>query len=218
MTKQEKQLRPWDRRPWPQTGDNDASTLYASIGCALTAWERYESELAFLFSQFVCAGGPSSIQPAIRAYCAVRTFQGRMEMLKAASQSFFHGWGMKDDNRLVKKFMSMVNPSNRYNERRNDIAHGVVDAFIPEAFTIEAARRLAGKMGHALFPTYGYFKERTPEGYPLYCYTSAEINYFRIQFISLMDPVHTLAAEISVTRDVMLQAAQNPAQKGRTRA
>lgn len=212
--KQPKELAPWDRRPWPRVGDSDIAALYASIGCALTAWERYESELAFLFSQFVSTG-PGSIHPAMRAYCAVRTFQGRMEMLQAASESFFYGWGIKDGDPLMSEFKSMLNPSKRYSERRNDIAHGVVDSFVPEDFTLEAAQRTAGKFGHALFPTYGYFRERTPAGFPFYCYTSAEINYFREQFLSLMEPAHRLAAEISVTVGAMLEAAQEKAARGK---
>lgn len=204
-TQPKKELAPWDRRPWPRRGDRNVAKLYASIGCALTAWERVESELAFLFAQFVTSR-PSGIHPAMRAFCAVRTFQGRLEMLKAASESFFYGWQLKSDARVVRDFKSMLNPCHRFNDRRNDIAHGVVDAYIPEAFTVEAARRLAGKFGHALFPTYGYFKERTPAGFPSYCYTSAEIDYFREQFLSLLIPTHSLAAEISSVAVIMSRA------------
>jgi hypothetical protein len=211
--KEPKALEPWVRRPWPLSGDSDVAKLYASIGCALTAWERFESELAFLFAQFVSPTLPSAIHPAIHAYCAVRTFHGRLEMLQAASESFFYGWGIKKDDRLVKKLKSLLNPYHRFNDRRNDIAHGVVDAYIPEVFTVEAARRNAGKFGHALFPTYGCLKDRAVSGFPDYCYTAAEIDYFRDQFLSLMDPAHILAAEISTTARLLLRTTEKSASR-----
>lgn len=82
------ELKPWDRRPWPLFGDADMNELYAAVGRALSQWERYEGHLALLFSAFV-TGMETDI--ARRAYCAVRTFEGRTDMLRAAAEAFFYG-------------------------------------------------------------------------------------------------------------------------------
>ena len=84
MSKKEKAiLKDWDRRPWPKEGDKDIATLYASIGRALSQWERFDGTLSLLFATMVAGEGTLA---ARRAYSAVRTFEGRMEMLRAASE------------------------------------------------------------------------------------------------------------------------------------
>jgi hypothetical protein len=81
-----KELDPWDRRPWPSRGDLSQNHLYASIGRALSESERAEASLTFVFSSFTLSPESKIVR---RAYSAVRTFEGRAEMLRAASEAYF---------------------------------------------------------------------------------------------------------------------------------
>ena len=200
----EAKIAAWDRKPWPMSGDADESKLYAAVGRALSAWERYEARLAFLFAQFM---NTPTLQPPIRAYCAIRTFEGRASMLQAASLAFFYGLGIPDDHQLVKDFKSVLSQAKKFSERRNDIAHGVVDHYHPQTNDTGA---WINRSGYALFPTYGSLKERDQAGIPTYCYSSAELDYFSEQFRALQKPAHTLAAEISVTTDALMKALNTP--------
>jgi hypothetical protein len=74
-------LKPADRRPWPEVGDKSIEETYAAVGRALSNWERYEWVLSHLFSVIV---SDTESEAARRAYGAVRTFEGRIDMLEAA--------------------------------------------------------------------------------------------------------------------------------------
>jgi hypothetical protein len=100
-----KDLKPWDVRPWPSVGDGDIEKLYAAVGRALSMWERSEYGLSYLFSTFCGAGTPIQARPAQNAYNAIRTFEGRTEMLAAASKTFFYGYG--DLGTCCKRFKTI---------------------------------------------------------------------------------------------------------------
>lgn len=190
----DKQLKAWDRRPWPTSGDSDEEKLYAAVGRALSAWERCEAQLAFLFAQFLST---PLLHAPIRAYCAVRTFEGRADMLRAASKQYFWGFGIPKDHDFVVRFKVILSSAIEFSKRRNDIAHGVVDHYHPQP-TAETVVWVT-RHGYALFPAYGSLKDRDHVGIPAYCYTSAELDYFREQFTGLHDPARILGAEIAVT-------------------
>lgn len=183
----EPERKPWDRRPWPPKGDQDNNVLYASVGRSLSQWERLEDALSLLFSAFV--SGHNS-KAARRAYVAVRTFEGRAEMLRAASEIWFDSNSRPD---LLTDFKAILSAITSYAPRRNDIAHGVVDAWLPEPAT--ASSKLA--TGWALFPSYASFKDRDVKDLPKYCYTSTEIDYFEKEFSKLIEPVNGLASHLA---------------------
>ena len=195
--KKTRAVSPWDRRPWPAHGDSDENKLYAAVGRALSAWERHESVLSFLFAQLTASPLPWN---AMRAYCAVRTFEGRADMLRAISSSYFHGFGIKEDHPLVKTFKLVLSNAVCFSQRRNDIAHGVVDFYLPEKLL---PTERAKKNGHALLPALGSLKERDQDGYPGYCYTSTELDYFAECFTALRVPAHTLASQIAVNTNAI---------------
>src|SRR5438552_17358888 len=114
-----KQMMPWDRRPWPVNGDADINKTYASVGLFLSQWERYEGVLSLLFSAFVSR---SQNKAARRAYVAVRTFEGRAEMLRAASSAYFDE---HPDEKLQEAFKTVVKEATCFCPRRNDVAYGV---------------------------------------------------------------------------------------------
>ena len=187
---------PWDRRPWPAQGDADMDTLYASVGRALSQWERFEGHLALLFSAFV-TGMETDI--ARRAYCAVRTFEGRAEMLRAASEAYFHTF---PDTALQPQSIEVLNQAICYSPRRNDIAHGVLDHWQP--YPPQLPRELT--KAWALYPSAANFRGRNfIQNAPAYCYTSAEVEYFYEKFNDLCDPVSSVAGA------VLLRARKRPA-------
>lgn len=183
---QAKELKPWDRRPWPTVGDQDIDVTYAAVGRALSAWERFEGILSLLFSAFVVN---MEREGARRAYSAVRTFEGRIEMLKAASEAYFHE---SPNEAWLTSFKTMFKTSSQFGPRRNDIAHGVVQYF---NVTSETELRAPGG-GFALFPSFANFKDRSLSNHPDYCYTSVELKYFTDEFEKLQEAPTHLASNI----------------------
>jgi hypothetical protein len=182
-----KELSPWERRPWPKNGDTNQEGLYAGVGRALSQWERYEAALSLLFSAFVARGESKA---ARRSYNAIRTFEGRLEMLKAASETFFTEW---PDTNLSGKMSVIYKNSKLFSERRNDIAHGVVDYFINQPTNPEFA---VSDLAYGLYPSYASFKSRDYSDVPAYCYSSVELDYFRVEFFNLSRPAMELASLI----------------------
>ena len=201
------QPRPWDRRPWPESGDGHQDITYAAVGRALSEWERYESVLGFLFGNLVLPGAPVLLA-ATRSYSAVRTFEGRAEMLRAASEAFFFYYGTEMADTLQDKFKDVLRNAVQFSQRRNDIAHGVVDHYRPPPPTVPP---MSSPDEYALFPAYATFKERDPQNVPTYCYASAELDYYRTQFYSLRRPAFSLCQEIAT-------AAQASALRGKYRS
>ena len=185
----EKAILPWDRRPWPANGDRTPNDVYCMVGLMLSQWERYEMALSHLFSAFVSSG--DSYAPR-RAYVAVRTFEGRAEMLRAASSAYFDE---NPDERLLNTFKDILRNAIQYSQRRNDVAHGVVDYFGAEESWGEESEFDNGTF--ALYPSEANFKERTIFGKPSYCMTSIEIDYFFEKIYKLHRPAVNLAINIS---------------------
>jgi hypothetical protein len=124
VAKKAPELKAWDRRPWPDNGDPDPQITFAAVGEALSHWEHLEGLIASLFASFV--SDHADYVPAKRAYVAVRTFEGRMEMLRASAEAFFDAFPDKDVQDTYQTFLKSVK---EFAPRRNDIAHGVVAEF-----------------------------------------------------------------------------------------
>lgn len=95
-------------------------------------------------------------EPARRSIFAVRTFEGRTEMLKAASAAFFH---TVDEPELQDMCKRLIANALSYSSRRNDIAHGFVEWFASE----DEWQSLGAVNEHntyALYPSIASFKER----------------------------------------------------------
>jgi hypothetical protein len=180
-------LNPWDRRPWPTEGDANIDALYASIGLFLSQWERHELVLSFVFASFVAGADGTA---AKRAYSAVRTFEGRADMLRAASEAYFVDF---PDQTLLAQWKDTLKLAVCYSQRRNDIAHGVVDHFGLENTwgTKTEYNRFS------LYPTHSSFKERSIKGVPSYCMTSTEISYFYRQVFMLQTSTIELANKVA---------------------
>lgn len=165
---------PWNIPPIPPTGDSTTDPLYRTIGMALTSWEYLEHELATIFAVFVGAPsvGQDMLDPAVRAYGSVVSFNGRAEMLDAAAKAYFHLNSQPD---LEAEFCELLKACRGYAGRRNDIAHGVV----AHGFGTNPTQ------GFYLRPS-AYTSRKNPIGrQPTYAYSSFEIERFRLQFEDL---------------------------------
>lgn len=175
MKPKAKEPRAWDRRPWPSRGTRSVDKVYGAVGFALTSWEFYEADLGTLFSLF--AAGRDSIA-ARRAYFAVRTFEGRAEMLRAASQAHFNE---QPNDVLQQQFKDIIRDATSFSPRRNEIAHGVVTNFRTNP-VLGPPRRMKS---FALYPSFANFKDRAIDKTPSYCYSAADIAYYSDQFEEL---------------------------------
>jgi hypothetical protein len=193
----------WDRRPWPEQGDSDPKEIFAAVGEALSSWENLEGLIATLFAAFVTTD--ENIAPAKRAYVAARTFEGRKEMLKAASEAFFSSLFKRDVsseetaayNELKdgdKKFLTKISS---FSPRRNEITHGILDIFY-KRLSDDQFQAVPGTV--ALYPTAASFQNRNLEGIPSYCMTSREIIYFSDKFRGLLTSAHGLTYRALATR------------------
>jgi hypothetical protein len=181
----------WDRRPWPKAGDSTMEKTYEAVGRALSSWEIYEGILSVLFSVFVTPN--LSTRAGMRAYSAVRTFEGRAEMLRAASQAYFEEQPETD---FQNSFKAILSSATCFAPRRNEITHAAVGNFKP----------LGGELTdtYALYPSYASFKHRDLKNQAAYCMTSVELDYFSDHFRALQTPVTDLMGKISV-RSVRLK-------------
>ena len=170
------ETRPWEQRPLPKRGDLRPTKTFAAVGQALSHWSRFESHLAILFVSFAAHAGPSPV--ARRAFGAVRTFEGRLEMLRAASDVYF---AHAPDAHKQSEFNKLARRDWReFSARRNEIAHGIVQPN-PEGIPGVAIK------GYALVPLlllHNSSKRNVGWG-PDFVYSSVEIDYYSKEFEQL---------------------------------
>jgi hypothetical protein len=157
---------------------------YEAVGRALSSWEIYEGILSVLFSVFVTPN--LSTRGGMRAYHAVRTFEGRADMLRAASQAYFEE---QPETELQKAFKDILTHATAFAPRRNEITHASVGNFRPAEGNIADT--------YALYPSYASFKNRDLKSQAAYCMTSVELDYFSEHFHTLQKPVTDLMGKIS---------------------
>jgi len=185
----ERKENPWDPLPWPKIGEASPETLYAAMGEALSNWEDFDATLGAVFAAFVS----DDPRPAERAYFAIRTFEGRLEMVRAASTAYFDA---RPNTQLQERLKELISSAKNFSERRNEIAHSTVDLF-----RLEGERDpIIESRGYALFPTRASFRHRDVENTPRYCYTTPEINYFSEHFNCLVAPAADLCGLVSRDR------------------
>jgi hypothetical protein len=113
--------KPWEQTEWPQQGDPSLEVTYTAVGRALSAWEVFEGHLSLLFAILVAPSGDSL--PARRAYNAVRTFEGRLAMLRAAADIRLH---VTTDKTAKALFDDIVKSGAQYcAPERNRAWHGI---------------------------------------------------------------------------------------------
>jgi hypothetical protein len=163
--------------------------LYMEVGMALTQWERYEFILSILYASFVADANSLA---ARRSSAAVRTFEGRAEMLKAASEAFFQ---RRPHEGIRSMFKDVLRNAKNFSPRRNDIAHGLVHFDYPTP-EMAGADIGAAPVTWALYPSMASFKQRDLADRPSYCMSNLEEAHFSEYFVRSQAPASTLAAVI----------------------
>jgi hypothetical protein len=171
-------LNPWDQLPAPQKGDDSEDITFCSIGRALTRWETLDIYLAILFSYLVGIFTPS----AIRAYGSLGTFSGKLAMIREAGKAFIT---LENAEHIQTDFDKLMNLSEKYSARRNEIAHGIVISYSQEMFFHQQ-----DKEGFVLVPNYHNAKKQTlvinqMAGVPKFVYSSKEIDHYKDRFEEL---------------------------------
>ena len=113
---------PWDPPPIPTHGDDDQTTLFASIGQALTSWEELQSYIAHLYAGL----SQKSLydQDAIYAYGTFLNVSEQMAELRRAGKSYFIQSPNQD---LEGELCSLIIKVTGWSARRNDVAHESCD-------------------------------------------------------------------------------------------
>ena len=177
---------PWERLPWPEHGDLDRKETFAGVGIALTQWAHYEAALCRLFSAFIAQDRDS--HAARRAFGAVRTFEGRMDMLEAAASTYFAYFNDED---LQKNWTEIRKLGKHYSQRRNEIAHGAVLPFYP---------KIVGSGpnpdGVCLLPAEIDTKKQDVWGRATFAYNAESLNHYAYEFSNLTQAPQRLAVSI----------------------
>ena len=186
MSSKTPKLSLWDRPPSAAQGDSDKKEIWAAVGRALTSWGEYENQLGRLFNVLLTADFPSP--QARRAFGAIRTFDGRLELLRGASEGFFHyRKGTPDEQ---KKFKDIFKDGKSAVERRNDIAHGMVMPFDWPP---------SSDNGFCLYPSYYDRQKRDLNDLPAFCWNSKSINEIADNF-DLLAPQAEALGNIIISR------------------
>lgn len=169
----------YDRRPRPQHGDEDTGILFASVGMALTAWELLDSALGEMFDVLV-AWRPRKLSSAagFAAYSAVTISEARIEMLRACAKS-----ALSKYPEMTVEVLELLNTSQHYRARRNDIAHGHVAN--------------GGEFGFFLIPNNVSARGWEKDGSAKYQWASPDIEYYTQHYIELTKKCEMLVTEIS---------------------
>jgi hypothetical protein len=176
----------YDRLPRPKVGDKDPTRLFASVGFALTHWERLESSLGELFDVMVSwLPRNQSNGAAHSVYCAVTTAEARIEMLRASAKC-----ALKEYPSLLQNVTQLINTAQHFRARRNDIAHGRVI--------------ISARIGAYLIPNNVSNQAWAKDGAAKYEWSSSEVRYYADRYAELetecMSIVNTILEMISAVR------------------
>ncbi len=173
---------PWDVPPFPAFGDSDLKLLYAAKGSAVSAWERIEVSLRYIYAIF--SGEPWDKVEAYRKYGEQLNFNGRVEALDTAASSYFV---RNCDQGREGVYGQLIAEIRHFQPRRNEITHSVV-----------AFRERGGANEYFLLPPEYYGKKFDANDKAKFVYTSAEINVFNKHFCSLGFHLDLFAAALRV--------------------
>jgi hypothetical protein len=171
---------------WPERGDQNPNDIYRSVGHALTQWGYVETAFARLFSALIALDRDS--HTARRAYGVVRTSEGRLQMMRAASDAYLNVFPNAE---IQGKLHKVIGDAQRLVGARNEVAHGVVGPFYS---TVDEPFRQREE--YALFPSFEDSSKRSVTETPYFCYTANDIDRFAEEFASLAPKVTENTVEI----------------------
>jgi uncharacterized protein YqgQ len=188
---------PWNVLPTLPIGDANTSTLFQSVGYALTQWEIMEVELSRLFGallrsppRWTSARSTLSSTPlarasgAERAYGMIVGFGGRADMIEAAAETVLYR------HRLRATVKGLIDEIGNFSPRRNEIAHGIV------------MHVSDGKVNrnHYLCPNYTNAKKvsyASDRAEWKYMYTAEQIDQYAEHFAKLARATRKIILEVS---------------------
>jgi len=155
----------WDHRERKARGDANLDTIHLAVGRALSSWEVAQSFVVNL----ICVVTQTTSNHMYRAIGTQMDVIKKLDMLREAASA------IAKQPELHKELKDLINLFQQFNERRNEIAHGV------SMTTIDA--------GCFLIPGFATSKKRKKvsefmDGADYYL-TSDDINYFAIEFDKL---------------------------------
>jgi hypothetical protein len=184
---------PWDRPPIPERGESRAEPLFQAVGKAISCWEHVEQSIASLFT-FVTTGKYHDVSaPALRAYGSISGTGARIEMVRAAVESWAQQY---PECPLIGNCYELLNECSKWSSRRNDIAHGQVDCLVD---TIPN--------GWMLFPGLHDTKKRSIQGISKYRYTVEHIEQFTAGFLSLHGRMNECTSALAIWHQVRVGAS-----------
>jgi len=191
--------KPWDPHPLPVMGDSDPASIFTAVGRALTEWNSFESHLSLLFAHFIALDAESIA--AKRAFGAVRTFEARLDMLRAVAEAYFAHF---PNDTISRRLYNLVKTEWRnFGARRNEIAHGLVQ---PWLWRVEAIG--SDKTTYCLVPMYFDFKKTDLSNRPKYAYTSEAILSYAQAFADLR------SFPLEIATAIIVRGRANPGMQG----
>jgi len=172
--------KPWDTTPWPEEGNSGHDELFLAVGRALSNWELVESAIAGLFTIVTVGSYHAPTAPAIRAYSTVTSATNRIQMVRAALESWLYVW---KDCPGGSNALNILKECGEWAARRNEIAHGIVDRLID-----------APKNAWFLFPSFYNARKRQLGDRPAYRYTAANIDYYSDCFVTLHNRLNEVSS------------------------
>lgn len=119
----------WDERPFAETGSKSENDIFLAVGKALSNWELVEQSIAGIFTVVTVGVFFAPAAPTLRAYSSVASSHNRIQMVRAAVESWLTEW---KDCPCGQNALDLLSESQGWAARRNDIAHGIADRFIDE--------------------------------------------------------------------------------------
>jgi hypothetical protein len=151
--------------PMQAKGENLPGPLYTAVGHALSDWELLQTELSVIFVALCDVRNPAAL---LRAFGAGMVVHPKLEMLEHAAAA-----ALQKHPKLAKRAKGFIDEVRGFNERRNDIAHGIVVNFISEespkgfylvpSWTTTKKQKLGVPVGHKYMWTASQVKEYAAE-------------------------------------------------------
>src|ERR1700677_4645433 len=161
---------PWDPFPPPRRGDDSDAKTFEWAGRVISQWVHIEFQLGLLYSVF--AGRPNHAATVREYGAAGKIFRERLRYLRQTADRYFVANCRQD---LEADFHQICAASEGFADRRNEVAHAVVfpSVFLP---SFVEDRRHGHLERWALAPPHFEARKFNAEDFPLYAYTSRELN------------------------------------------
>lgn len=163
---------PWDRPPFPTSGDDSDDSTYAGVGRVISQWEDIELGLSRLYAEFI--GRPFSVETYGQYHRSAKTSKQRITSVAATAGGFFQKY---PDQAVEGEFCGLIKKLNGFSKRRHEVAHGFVRPFYWYRIANQNnALPSHPRMQYCVVPPY-YQRDWFDENeMPRYVYTSKELS------------------------------------------